>query len=117
MAGLEQAEALGLAEPGYIRMARDLRLVWAECCYDEKLAASQTQDTGEGDAGPKGGPQGDLYVFLSVTPDPRFRRKGMDIFSEVTVSYLDETVMLDHAIQRRWDLWETKQFWRHVEPQ
>lgn len=44
---------------------------------------------GEGDTGPKGGPSGDLYVFLSVTPDPRFRREGMDIYSEVSLSYLD----------------------------
>jgi len=43
----------------------------------------------EGDAGPKGGPAGDLYVFLSVTSDPRFRRERMDIYSEVTTSYLD----------------------------
>jgi len=44
---------------------------------------------GEGDAAPKGGPSGDLYVFLNVTPDPRFRRDGMDIYSDVAVSYLD----------------------------
>lgn len=44
---------------------------------------------GEGDSGPKGGPSGDLYVFLKVTGDPRFRRDGMDIYSEVSVSYLD----------------------------
>jgi len=44
---------------------------------------------GEGDAGPKGGPSGDLYVFLSVTSDPRFRREGMDIYSDVSVSYVD----------------------------
>jgi molecular chaperone DnaJ len=44
---------------------------------------------GEGDAGPKGGPAGDLYVFLAVTADPRFRRDKMDIYSDVSVSYLD----------------------------
>ena len=44
---------------------------------------------GEGDAAPKGGPSGDLYVFLNVVPDPRFRRDGMDIYSDVSVSYLD----------------------------
>jgi len=44
---------------------------------------------GEGDAGPKGGPAGDLYVFLKVTSDPRFRRDSMDIYSDVKVSYLD----------------------------
>ena len=44
---------------------------------------------GEGDAGPKGGPAGDLYVFLAVTPDTRFRREGMDIYSDVSMSYVD----------------------------
>ena len=44
---------------------------------------------GEGDAGPKGGPSGDLYVFLSIKADPRFRREGMDIYTEMSVSYLD----------------------------
>lgn len=44
---------------------------------------------GEGDAGPKGGPSGDLYVFLKVEPDRRFRRDGMDIYADMTVSYLD----------------------------
>ena len=44
---------------------------------------------GEGDAGPKGGPSGDLYVFLSVTSDNRFRREGMEIYSDVSLSYVD----------------------------
>jgi len=44
---------------------------------------------GEGDAGAKGGPPGDLYVFLSVRGDPRFRREGMEIYSDVAVSYYD----------------------------
>merc|ERR1712129_608279 len=44
---------------------------------------------GEGDAGGKGGPPGDLYVFLTVRADPRFRREGMEIYSEIAVSYVD----------------------------
>ena len=44
---------------------------------------------GEGDAGPKGGPSGDLYIFLKVKPDPRFRREGPEIYSEETISYVD----------------------------
>eukprot|EP00520_Triparma_pacifica_P009996 CAMPEP_0118661798 /NCGR_PEP_ID=MMETSP0785-20121206/16482_1 /TAXON_ID=91992 /ORGANISM="Bolidomonas pacifica, Strain CCMP 1866" /LENGTH=414 /DNA_ID=CAMNT_0006555283 /DNA_START=18 /DNA_END=1262 /DNA_ORIENTATION=+ len=44
---------------------------------------------GEGDAGPKGGPSGDLYIFLKVKPDKRFRREGPEIYSDVTVSYVD----------------------------
>lgn len=40
---------------------------------------------GEGDAGAKGGPVGDLYVFLSVKGHPLFKRTGKDIYSEKKV--------------------------------
>lgn len=42
----------------------------------------------EGDAGKRSGPPGDLYVFLSVAPDPKFKRDGINILSEVKISYL-----------------------------
>lgn len=42
----------------------------------------------EGDAGKLGGPPGDLYVFLSVDEDPVFKRDGININSEVKISYL-----------------------------
>ncbi len=44
--------------------------------------------TGEGDAGQKGGPSGDLYVYLFVQPDQEFEREGINILSEIKVSYL-----------------------------
>lgn len=44
---------------------------------------------GEGDAGPNGGPPGDLYIFLRVKEDSNFRREGPEIYSEETISYLD----------------------------
>lgn len=44
---------------------------------------------GEGDAGPNGGPPGDLYIFLQVKPDPMFRREGSEIYSDHSISYLD----------------------------
>ncbi|CAN0487068.1 unnamed protein product, partial [Hapterophycus canaliculatus] len=40
---------------------------------------------GEGDAGAKGGPVGDLYVFLNVKRDPKFKRTGKDIYTEQKV--------------------------------
>lgn len=43
---------------------------------------------GEGDAGQKGGPPGDLYVYITVEPDEQFKREGFDIKSEQTISYL-----------------------------
>merc|ERR1712129_650636 len=44
---------------------------------------------GEGDAGPLGGPSGDLYIFLKVKEDSTFRREGPEVYSEASVSYLD----------------------------
>jgi len=43
----------------------------------------------EGDAGPKGGPPGDLYVFINVKPSKDFKRDGADIFSQARVHYAD----------------------------
>lgn len=42
----------------------------------------------EGDAGLKGGPPGDLYVYITVEPDEEFKRDGFDIKTDLTVSYL-----------------------------
>ena len=35
--------------------------------------------SGEGDAGPRGGPRGDLYIFLSVHRHELFERNGLDL--------------------------------------
>ncbi|QIZ69977.1 molecular chaperone DnaJ [Oxynema aestuarii] len=42
----------------------------------------------EGDAGQRGGPPGDLYVYLFVNEDAEFRREGINILSEIKISYL-----------------------------
>lgn len=42
----------------------------------------------EGDAGQRGGPPGDLYVYLFVNEDPEFQRDGINILSEIKISYL-----------------------------
>ena len=44
--------------------------------------------SGEGDAGQRSGPAGDLYVYLFVNEDAEFQRDGINILSEVTISYL-----------------------------
>ena len=44
---------------------------------------------GEGDAGPQGGPSGDLYIFIKVKDDERFRRDGQEIYSDIEVPYVD----------------------------
>jgi molecular chaperone DnaJ len=42
----------------------------------------------EGDAGQKGGPSGDLYVYLFVTEDASFRRDGINVLSDLKITYL-----------------------------
>ncbi|TQD96506.1 hypothetical protein C1H46_017844 [Malus baccata] len=44
---------------------------------------------GEGDAGPKGGPPGDLYVYLDVEEIEEIQRDGINLSSKVSISYLD----------------------------
>jgi curved DNA-binding protein len=41
--------------------------------------------SGEGGTGATGGPAGDLYLRVSVSPDPRFERKGDDLHVTVPV--------------------------------
>jgi molecular chaperone DnaJ len=41
---------------------------------------------GEGEAGLRGGPAGDLYIFLSIKPHEFFQRDGADIFCRVPIS-------------------------------
>ncbi|MCX7326258.1 MAG: molecular chaperone DnaJ [Hyphomicrobiales bacterium] len=41
---------------------------------------------GEGEGGTKGGPSGDLYIFLSVKPHHIFQREGSDLFCRVPIS-------------------------------
>ncbi|QPC43402.1 molecular chaperone DnaJ [Kaustia mangrovi] len=42
---------------------------------------------GEGEAGLRGGPSGDLYIFLSIRPHEFFQRDGADLFCSVPVSF------------------------------
>ena len=41
---------------------------------------------GEGEAGLRGGPTGDLYIFLSIKPHEFFQRDGADLFCRVPIS-------------------------------
>jgi molecular chaperone DnaJ len=42
----------------------------------------------EGDAGQRNGPPGDLYVYLFVNEDQEFHREGINVNSEIKISYL-----------------------------
>lgn len=41
---------------------------------------------GEGEAGMRGGPSGDLYIFIEVREHPLFQRDGVNLFCRVPVS-------------------------------
>ncbi|UFP93965.1 molecular chaperone DnaJ [Gloeobacter morelensis] len=51
-------------------------------------AGSRLRVQGEGDAGMRGGPPGDLFIYVSVRNHPVFRREGQDIYSIAEISYL-----------------------------
>jgi molecular chaperone DnaJ len=45
--------------------------------------------SGYGDAGPAGGPAGDLYVYINVEPHPMFQRDGDDVIVELPLSFTE----------------------------
>ena len=47
---------------------------------------------GEGEAGVRGGPPGDLYIFLSLGSHPFFQREGADLHCRVPVSLVTATL-------------------------
>lgn len=49
-------------------------------------SSSQIRISGEGDAGPRGGPYGNLYVVIDVQPHPYFIREGNDIILELPLN-------------------------------
>jgi molecular chaperone DnaJ len=42
---------------------------------------------GNGEAGIRGGPSGDLYVYLSIAPHAYFKREGLETFVDMPVSF------------------------------
>jgi molecular chaperone DnaJ len=47
---------------------------------------------GDGEAGLRGGPPGDLYIFLSLKPHSFFQRDGADLFCKVPISMTAATL-------------------------
>lgn len=55
-------------------------------------AGSRLRSQGNGEAGFRGGPPGDLYVFLQVKRHEIFSREGDDLLCEVPVSFVQATL-------------------------
>ena len=43
--------------------------------------------SGKGEAGPRGAPPGDLYIFVHVRPHPVFQREGTTLITRVPISF------------------------------
>ncbi len=68
---------------GRIRKTRDLPIAVPAGVDDEM----QMPIRGEGEAGALGGPSGDLYIAFHVKDNPLFERRGLDLITEVPLSY------------------------------
>jgi len=56
---------------------------------------SRLRSSGNGEAGARGGPAGDLYVVLHVRPHEIFQRDGDDLLCEVPVSFVQAALGAD----------------------
>jgi molecular chaperone DnaJ len=52
----------------------------------------QIRISGKGERGALGGPNGDLYLEISINKHPHFNREGNDIHLEIPISFVDATL-------------------------
>jgi molecular chaperone DnaJ len=57
---------------------------------------------GEGEAGPQGGPPGDLYVLLMVQPHERFTRDGDNVVMECPISFVQAALGDEFEVPTLW---------------
>ncbi|MCF0245968.1 MAG: molecular chaperone DnaJ [Ileibacterium sp.] len=55
-------------------------------------SGQQIRIPGKGELGTNGGPNGDLYIEIMVSPHPTFRREGNDIYITAPISAVDATI-------------------------
>lgn len=55
-------------------------------------SGSKVRVPGKGNAGIKGGPPGDLYIILEVTPHPFFKREGSNIYIKIPITVPEATL-------------------------
>ncbi len=57
---------------------------------------------GQGHAGPRGGPAGDLLVMLEIDDDPRFQRHGDDLLFDVQLSFSQAALGTEVTVPTPW---------------
>lgn len=63
------------------------------------VSSKQTLNVaGRGDAGIKGGPSGDLHVYINVMPHELFERKDYDVWCEIPITYAQAALGADITV-------------------
>src|SRR5262252_1177723 len=78
----------GCAGQGRVRRDKTLKVAIPAGVED----GTRMRLTGEGEAGTRGGPAGDLYVFLSVRRHQLFEREGADVHCRVPISMVQASL-------------------------
>ena len=88
-AGVSSTPCSSCGGDGRVRKPRNIRIT-VPAGVEEGM---RLRIPGEGSAGRKGGPPGDLYVTMGVKPHPELRRDGPTVFSDVSVRSALEACM------------------------
>lgn len=54
---------------------------------------------GQGEAGPNGGPAGDLLVYVSVRPHPFFERNGNDLYCMIPINFTQASLGTEISVE------------------
>ncbi|NVM20950.1 MAG: molecular chaperone DnaJ [Desulfobacterales bacterium] len=60
---------------------------------------SRLRLTGEGERGARGGPLGDLYIYIYVESHEFFRRKNNDVICQIPISFVDASLGAEIKVQ------------------
>ncbi|MBX5466806.1 MAG: molecular chaperone DnaJ [Firmicutes bacterium] len=80
---------------GQVRMERKIAVRVPPGVND----ATRLRLQGEGGAGRRGGPPGDLIVFVHVREHPRFRREGEDLWVDVPIGFAQAALGADITVE------------------
>ncbi len=61
-------------------------------------AGSRLRLTGEGESGARGGPPGDLYIYINVKPHEFFKRNNSDVICQIPISFVQASLGDDISV-------------------